>query len=334
MTSLFSRKRPEIAIDFGTANIRVIRRSEGMVFSEPSLCCFSRIDGVQSFVAAGSQADAMIDRTPASIYVQRPLCRGVLQDIEAAKGVLRYALSQSIGRRLGGGGRALIGVPGDSTQAERSAMLTAAYDAGLARVDLVAEPLAAAVGAGLPVATASGSMLIECGAGTTEVAVFSLGGICETGSVRIGGSTLDRAIADHLHLRHKFLVGEKTAEHLKLAYVADRLSVPGGTENPITAKGRSLQTGMPRTLEVDLKELDRVVEKHMAQIVSLVRDVLSRTPPELSRDIWDRGVILTGGGAIVPLLKTMIVSATGLRVEVAEEPDQCVAKGLHRMLNS
>lgn len=213
-------------------------------------------------------------------------------------------------------------------------MLTAAHDVGLTSVDLVVEPLAAAMGAGLPVAAAAGSMIIECGAGTTEVAVFALGGVCETGSIRIGGSTLDRAIADHLHLRHKFLIGERTAERVKLAYVADRLSQGRSGGEPITAKGRNLQSGLPKTLDVALDELDRVVERHVAQIVSVVRDVLVRTPPELSRDIWDRGVVLTGGGAFVPLLKTMIAGATGLKVEVAEQPEQCVAQGLHRMLAS
>jgi rod shape-determining protein MreB and related proteins len=334
MTSLLSRRRPEIAIDFGTANVRVIRRDEGIVFSEPSLCCFHRRDGVQSFVAAGSEAHAMIDRTPTSYHIQRPLSRGVLQDIEAAKSVLRHALSRTSRRRGTRAPRALIGVPADSTQAERSAMLTAAHDAGLAFADLIIEPLAAAVGAGLPVTAAAGSMLIECGAGTTEVAVFALGGVCETGSVRIGGSTLDRAIADHLHLRHKFLIGERTAERVKLAYVADRLSRSQGTGETITAKGRSLRTGLPTTLDVELDELDRVAEKHASQIVRVVRDVLVRTPPELSRDIWDRGVVLTGGGAFIPMLRTMISDATGLKVEVADQPEQCVALGLHRMLTS
>ena len=329
--SWFSLRRPEIAIDFGTANVRVIHRDDGIVFDEPSLCCFSRRDGVSSFVTAGVQANAMVDRTPAHLRIQRPLCRGVLQDIDAARSLLRYALSESLGRRGGRARRALIGVPVDSTQAERSAMLTAAHDAGMASATLVSEPLAAAVGAGLLVDRADGSMLIECGAGTTEVAVFSLGGVCETSTVRIGGSTLDRAIADHLHFRHKFLVGEQTAEQVKLDYVVSR-GLPSAGGGTIKARGRCLQTGLPKSARIDVEELDRVVEKHVLQIVSVVRDVLGRTPPELSRDIWDRGVVLTGGAAHLPLLSAMIAEATGLRVEVAEQPERSVASGLHRML--
>ncbi|RYD62243.1 MAG: rod shape-determining protein, partial [Verrucomicrobiaceae bacterium] len=276
-------------------------------------------------------ANAMVDRTPANLRIQRPLCRGVLQDIDAARSLLRFALSEALGRRGARGRRALIGVPADSTQAERSAMLTAAHDAGLASATLVAEPLAAAMGAGLPVESANGSMLIECGAGTTEVAVFSLGGVCETSTVRIGGSTLDRVIADHLHFRHKFLIGEQTAEQVKLAYVSSRETLGGDVEG-IKARGRCLQTGMPKSVRIKVEELDKVVEKHVLQIVGVVRDVLGRTPPELSRDIWDRGVVLTGGAAHLPLLSTMIAEATGLRVEVAERPERSVASGLHRML--
>lgn len=332
MASILSWRRPEIAIDFGTANVRVIRRGEGIVFDEPSLCCFSRHHGTLDLVAAGAEAHAMIDRVPANLKVRRPLCRGVLQDIATAKGLLRYALSRTIGARRLRAPSAIIGVPADATQAERSAMLTAANDAGFGTVTLVAEPLAAAIGADLPVEDAAGSMVIECGAGTTEVAVFSLGGLCETGSIRIGGATLDRAIADHLHLRHKFLIGELTAEQLKLDYVARRQGPDGDPADTIWVRGRCLKMGLPKAIGVATAEFDRVVEKHVEQIVRVVREVLGRTPPELSQDIHDRGVVLTGGGALMPLMRTMIAEATGLRVEAAAQPANCVANGLHRML--
>jgi len=332
MASLLSWRRPEIAIDFGTANVRMIRRDEGIVFDEPSLCCFDRRDGTMALVAAGAEAHAMIDRTPANLNIKRPLCRGVLQDIEAAKGLLRHALSRSVGgRRLRAPG-AIIGVPADATQAERSAMLTAANDAGFGRVTLVPEPLAAAIGADLPVDDAAGSMVIECGAGTTEVGVFSLGGLCEKGSVRIGGATLDKAIADQLHFRHKFLIGELTAERLKLDYIAVRQRSGHGSAEAIAVRGRCLREGLPKTIAIAASDLDRVVEKHVEQIVRVVREVLGRTVPELSRDIHDQGVVLTGGGALMPLIATMTTEATGLRVETAEHPANCVANGLHRML--
>lgn len=331
MASILSWRRPEIAIDFGTANVRVIHRNDGVVFDEPSLCCFSRRHGMADLVAAGAEAYAMVDRTPRDLQVRRPLCRGVLQDIDAAKGLLRYALSRTPGGKRLRTTRAIVGVPADATQAERSALLTAADDAGIGGATLVAEPLAAAIGADVPVGEPSGSMIIECGAGTTEVAVFSLGGLCATGSVRIGGATLDRAIADRLHLKHKFLIGDLTAEQLKLDYAALRQGLRPPAE-ALPVRGRCLRTGLPKSMDVDLQELDRVVEKHVDLIVRVVRDVLGRTAPELSHDIHDKGIMLTGGGAMTPLIGPMIAGATGLSVRTAAQPAQCVAQGLHRML--
>lgn len=214
MASLFSR-RPDLAIDFGTANLRVIRRDEGVVFDEPSLCCFSKDGNAPGLIAAGMGAQAMVDRTTGNLEVKRPLRRGVLQDINSARELLRYAVPKALGRRRTGPVRAVIGVPADATMAERSALLTAARDAGIGSARLIAEPFAAAIGAGLPVSAATGTMLVECGAGTTEVAVLSLGGICLTRSVRIGGASLDQAIADALHFRHKFLIGDTTAERVQ-----------------------------------------------------------------------------------------------------------------------
>lgn len=274
----------------------------------------------------------MVDRTPANLQVKRPLGRGVLQDIEAAGGLLRYAMSRAEGRRRLRAPRVIIGVPADATQAERNAMLTAANDAGFGEVELVAEPLAAALGAKLPVGDAAGSMIIECGAGTTEVAVFSLGGICVSGSVRIGGATLDRAIADQLHLHHKFLIGDLTAERLKLDYAARRQAGGAAEGETMSVRGRSLRSGLPMTMDVALSEIDMVVEKHVEQIVRVVRDVLGRTAPELSQDIHDRGVVLSGGGALMPQMSSMIAKATGLTVRIAEQPARCVAIGLHQML--
>ncbi|MBV1692034.1 rod shape-determining protein [Novosphingobium sp. G106] len=331
MASILSWRRPEIAIDFGTANVRVMSRDEGIVFDEPSLCCFSKRDGFSDLIAAGAEVQPMLDRTPANLNIKRPLCRGVLQDIDAAKGLLRHALSRSVGARRARSPNALIGVPADATQAERSAMLTAANDAGFGKVSLVTEPLAAAIGAGLQVEDAAGSMVVECGAGTTEVAIFSLGGTCETGTVRIGGASLDKAIADHLHLHHKFLIGNLTAEQLKMDYAAKRQGADA-RDAMVAVKGRCLRGGLPKTIEVAISEFDRVVEKHIDQIVQVVRTVLGRTAPELSQDIYDRGVMLTGGGALMPLMSTMITAATGLDVVVANEPANCVALGLHQML--
>ncbi len=330
MAFLF-QKPSHLAIDFGTANLRVIGRDEGIVFDEPSLCCFSKDGGTQSLVAAGIGAQAMVDRTSGNLEVKRPLRRGVLQDIDSARELLRYAVPRALGRKRTGTVRAVLGVPADATLAERGALLTAARDAGIGSVRLVPEPFAAAIGAGLPVGAPTGTMLIECGAGTTEVAVLSLGGICITRSVRIGGATLDQAIADYLHFRHKFLIGDTTAERVKRDYVEHRRTHADMAET-ISVKGRSLTSGLPTTIQVDLSELDIVVERHVAEIVEVTRDVLNETPPELSHDIHERGIVLTGGSAVVPLLQSRIEQATGLRAVTAIAPEQCVSNGLHHML--
>lgn len=333
MSSFLPRRRPEIAIDFGTANMRVLRRGDGLVFDEPSLCCVRGRHGMTSLLAAGSEAYAMVDRTPANLRIARPLCRGVLQDIDAAKRMLRYALAKSTGRRRWRAPAAIIGIPADATQAERSAMLTAARDAGLGPVTLLTEPFAAAIGAGIVVDRPSGAMVVECGAGTTEVAIFSLGGPCGSGSVRIGGDTLNRALADRVHLRHKFLIGERSAEQLKLDYVSLREADPAAPSD-LPVSGRCLRTGMPKTISVAMHDLDLIVERHVAQVVKVVRDVLARTAPDLSQDIHDAGIMLTGGGALVPLMRDMIAQGTGLKVVVAEKPAHCVARGLESLLDA
>ncbi|MBN8831298.1 MAG: rod shape-determining protein, partial [Sphingomonadales bacterium] len=268
---------------------------------------------------------------PANMYISKPLQRGVLQDMASARESLSYALARAVPRKSMTGPRGVFGIPADATEAERGALLTAARDAGFKSARLVAEPYLAALGAGLPVDKPTGTMIVECGAGTTEVAVISLGNICVTRSVRSGGASLDKAISDHLHFRHKFLVGEASAENLKIAYVLKRTSSPD-EPGSLSVKGRCLTSGMPSTLEVPVTELDEVVEKHVRPIVDVIRDALLETPPELSRDIHDRGIVLTGGSSVMPLLRTMIEESTGLAVSVAQEPEHGVARGLQRLL--
>ncbi len=331
MAQIFSlRRSPELAVDFGTANMRVVRRDGGVLFDEPSLCCFTRGDRSPTLVAAGSEAQAMVDRTPASLEVRRPLSRGVLQDIDAARALLRYAMPRALGRERYGAPRALFGVPADATQAERKALLTAASDAGLGPVRLVPESFAAAIGADLPVYEPTGTMIVECGAGTTEIAVISLGGICLAHSVRTGGAALNQAIADHLHFQHKFLIGDLTAEQIKrdlFTHEADAADQP----EDIEVKGRSLASARPMSIRISRSELVAVAEKHVAHIVEAVGETLGKTPPELSRDIHDNGIILAGGAAM-PLLRDRIAAATGLPVAIADDPDHCVTRGLQQML--
>lgn len=323
--------RPEIAIDFGTANLRVIRRDAGVVFNEPSLCCFTDLATLPRLVAAGTAAQAMMDRTPRKLAVRRPLRRGVLQDIHTASALLRYAVPKALDRKPWRKSRALIGIPADATQAERRALLTAASDAGLSAAQLVPEPFVAALGAGIRVDEPRAGLIVECGAGTTEVALLSLGGICISRSVRQGGAALDQAIADHLHFRHKLLIGRQSAERIKKDYVAQHLNT-GDNSGSIEVKGRSLLSMLPHSLHIGSAELDQVVEKHAMPILEVIRDVLNETPPELSHDLHSNGIILTGGGAVTPRLREMIERDTTLPVTVADDPALCVAQGLHRML--
>jgi len=330
-SSFFWRSAPRLAFDVGTANLRVISSERGILFDEPSICCFDAGDYNGALIAAGAKALPMADRTPPKVRIGRPLRRGVLQDLAAARALLRYA-----GECVGVRGRisaksTLIGVPADATQAERRALMTAARDANLGAVQLISEPVVAAIGAGLPIMEATGCMLVECGAGTTEVVVISLGGVCVSRTVRVGGASLDQAIADFLHFRHKFLIGEQSAERLKLE-LADEPVTGSGADCDMQVRGRSIEAGLPTVLTLPRQAFDEVLVKHFTMIVEAVVDTLNETPPELSHDILERGIILTGGSAPFPLLSTMLAKATGLDIMVAEDSRYCVARGLQELL--
>lgn len=325
------RGAADLAIDFGTANTRIYVRGSGIVFEEPSLCCFSDETWEPKLLAVGEAVTRIVGRTSGPLRIARPLARGVLNDIEAGREMLRHAIHASIGRRRLRSPRAIIGVPADATHAERTALVTTANDAGVRVVELVPEPLAAAFGAGLPVEEPEGSMLIECGAGTTEVGVLSLGALCVQRSVRIGGHALNQAIIDHLHSRHKFLIGQETAERVKLE-ISERLFDDQSNTSDLELKGHNVLSGGPTTFCVSAQELIGVIDRHAALIVDVVRDALNETPPELSRDIHDRGIYLSGGSASVKILQHAITQATGLRTHVADEPLRCVAKGLGAMM--
>jgi len=332
MMNLLSRRpKPRLAFDLGTANLRVISIDDGLVFEEPSICCFKRGNPGTELVAAGSAAWPMFERTPDTLNMKKPLDRGVLIDLDAAKALLSYAYRQVRAHKRASRAASLIGVPADATLVERRALLTAAEDAGLGSVRLVNEPMAAAIGAGLNVADANGSMLIECGAGTTEIVVISLGGISVRKTIRIGGASLDQAIADHLHFQHKLLIGGQTAERAKLE-IADLIRDGREHATPISISGRSLVTGMPGSKSLPIKEFAGVIRKHNGHIVEAVKNALAATPPELSCDIFDHGITLTGGSAHVPLLAEMITDATDLPVSIAERNEHCVALGLKEML--
>lgn len=323
--------KPDLAIDFGTANTRVVTAEGGIVFDEPSLCCFAIGSGSGELVATGNAAQLMKDRTTGNLRIVRPLNRGVLADILAARHFLAYAVQASVGQRRLRSFRAIIGVPADATKAERSALLTAARDAGLGGVELLSEPLAAARGADLDVDQARGSMIVECGAGTTEAAVVSLGGICASASLRGGGDALDAAIVDYLHFQHKFLISPTTAEKIKCDIIgAEQDETTSATD--VVVKGRSLVTGLPQVIRLPVDELLPVAARHTAGITRMVLELLGSLSPELSRDVHDSGIVLTGGSAAVSLVKSALVKATGLQIVVAPSAAHCVVKGLRKAL--
>ncbi len=332
MTGLLThkRRRADVAIDFGTANL-VLGDGAGICFNEPSICCFSDQEGRSRLHAAGAEAHMMAEHATGPLRIARPLRHGVMSDIHAGREMIRYAVKQSGRRRAFRRARAIVGVPADATQAERQALLTAVRDAGVTGVRLLHEPLMAAIGAGLTVEEPRGRMLVDCGAGTTEVAVISLGGICLFRSVRIGGDTLDEAIIHLLHSRYRLDVGLRTAEKVKREIAAF-----GAARNceaaTIDVSGRSVTGGVPVRLAVPASDLLSLLARHAETVAEIVKLVLAETPPELSRDILEDGITLTGGASLISLLSPSIAAATGLEVVIADRPRDCVALGLARVL--
>jgi rod shape-determining protein MreB len=325
------RQRADIAIDLGTANTLVVERGSGIVFDQPSICCFKGFDAIPEFVAAGAEALTYVGRTPKPLRIVRPLRNGVLSDIGAARELIRYATRTLRPAWRLARTRALIGLPADATQAERRALATAAVDAGLAEPELVAEPLMSAIGAGLAVDEPRGRMVVDCGAGTTEVIIISLGQICFNHSVRGGGEALDRMLIDHLHQRHRFQIGSSTAEQLKLELSS--LLARGAASALLEVRGLDVTQGIPRTITVPACELLAVWDRYSQEILGAVRTALAETPPELCRDILEDGITLTGGAAMTGLLASLISDRTGVETRVSEAPLKAVADGLGALLN-
>ena len=321
--------KADIAIDLGTANTIVVKRGAGVVFAEPTICCFDDRDN-HKLVAAGLDANRMVGRVTSGLRIARPLRGGVLSDFEAGREILRYATRAMRPRWPKRRLSALIGIPADATQAERSALQNAAHEAGIANVELLPEPLLAAIGVGLDIAQPRGRMLVDCGAGTTEVVVISLGGLCVARSTRIGGETLDEALIAHLHLRHRFDIGPAGAESLK-RMVAEHLR-EGSEERIVSISGRNLASGLPETIDLPCSELLVVYERHLMEIVETIMAALLETPPELSQDILEDGITITGGASMSDLLKELIREKTGLAINSPAEPLNSVAAGLEKLL--
>lgn len=320
------RRKPDLAIDLGTANMRMAVRGEGVVFDEPSLCCYRDRAGRSHFVSAGKAVLPMVDRLPKTLSIRQPLARGVLQDIDATSSLLAHGIATVLGKRRRSRPGALIGIPADATKAEANALRTAADDAGLGRVELIREPFAAAIGAGVAVNEARASMIIECGAGTTEVSVFSINGQCRNRSVRLGGLGLDEALSEYLHTTHHFMIGRSTAERLKRKLASAQNS---GT---VQIKGRSLRTGLPGTLSLAESEFEPVFARHFARFADATRLVLGEISADLAADLLTERVVATGGGICPDHLTVALIRECGVPVTIADNASGCVARGLEQLM--
>lgn len=324
--SLFSKTGFDLGIDLGTANTLVALPTGGVVFDQPSVCCFQGYDAVPRFISAGSQAHSHIGKVAKPLKIVFPLRNGVLSDMLAATELLTFVRKSISMRHQWRRPRPLIGVPADATQAERHALVTAALDAGFSDPELVAEPLLAAIGLGLDIDEPRAKMVVDCGAGTTDIAVISLGAICVSQTVRGGGDALDQALADHLNFRHRFQIGTVSAEGLKREISA---TLSRGESNAvIEVSGLDAASGLPRVLSVRTNDLMKVWDRFIDPIAEGVRAALGATAPELSNDILEDGILLCGGGALAGLLADRIAERTGVSTTVADAPLEAVARGL------
>ncbi|GAB4256794.1 MULTISPECIES: rod shape-determining protein [Deferrisoma] len=319
----------DLAIDLGTANTLVYVRGKGIVASEPSVVAVRKEgQGGGRILAVGKEAQRMLGRTPGSIVAIRPMKDGVIADFDICEAMLRYFIQKVHNRRKLVRPRVIVGVPSGITQVERRAVRESAESAGAREVYLIEEPMAAAIGAGLPVTEPSGNMIVDIGGGTTEVAVISLAGIVYSQSVRVAGDKMDEAIVQYIKRKYNLLIGERTAEEVKMT-VGTAYPDPDGGDHPQTmeVKGRDLVAGIPKTITVHTDEIRESLREPINAIVQAVRIALEKTPPELAADIVDKGIVLAGGGALLRNLDVLLREETGLPVMVADDPLSCVAQG-------
>jgi rod shape-determining protein MreB len=324
--SLFTR---DIGIDLGTANTLVHVRDRGIVISEPSVVAIEA--RTKRVIAVGAEAKRMVGRTPANIIAIRPLRDGVISDFDVTEQMIKYFVHR-VHDRIGliPRPRMLLGIPSGVTEVEKRAVRNAALNAGARWAGLIEEPMAAAIGAGLPISEATGSLIVDIGGGTTEVAVISLDGIVASRSIRLGGDEMDQDIVAFARREYNLLLGERTAEDVKIAIGS---AYPGDAdERRVTLRGRDLLTGLPRAVEVGGEQIREALEPSVQQIVDTIKDTIEETPPELVADIMDQGIVLAGGGALMAGLDRRIAEATQMPVHVAEDPLTCVVRGTGKVL--
>ena len=326
--SIFSVFSSDLAIDLGTANTLVYARGRGVVVNEPSIVALNKNSG--EICAVGKEAKEMLGRTPGNIVAIKPMKDGVIADFKVTERMLNYFIRKAHNRKLLVHPRIVIGVPSEITPVEKRAVLDSAYRAKASEVFLVEQAMAAAIGAGLPITEACGNMVVDIGGGTSEIAIISLSGIVFSRSVRVAGNEMDEAIMHYLKRKYSLLIGERTAEKIKI-----EIGSAHPLEKPLTmeVRGRNLIEGVPKTITVTDAEIREALSECVGTIINALRVALERTPPELSADISDRGIVLTGGGSLLKNLDKRISEETGLPVSLADDPLACVALGTGKMLS-
>jgi rod shape-determining protein MreB len=330
-SNLLGMMSSDMAIDLGTANTLVYVKGRGIVLNEPSVVAIVDQRGRKQVLAVGDEAKLMLGRTPGNIEAIRPLRDGVIADFEIAEEMIKHFIRKVHNRRSFASPQVIVCVPSGSTAVERRAIQESAESAGARRVFLIEEPMAAAIGAGLPVTEPTGSMVVDIGGGTTEVAVLSLGGIVYSRSVRVGGDKMDEAIISYIRRNHNLLIGESTAERVKKE-IGTAKPPEEGVGRTMEVKGRDLMNGVPKELVINQMQIAESLAEPVGAIIEAVKVALEHTAPELAADIVDKGIVLTGGGALLGDLDQVLREATGLPVSIADEPLSCVALGTGRAL--
>ncbi|MBO5347576.1 MAG: rod shape-determining protein [Lachnospiraceae bacterium] len=312
----------DIGIDLGTASILVYIRGKGVVLKEPSVVAFDR--DTNKIKAIGENARLMLGRTPGNIVAVRPLRQGVISDYKVTERMMKYFIQKALGKRTFRKPRIAVCVPSGVTEVEKKAVEDATYEAGAREVSIIEEPIAAAIGAGIDISRPCGNMIVDIGGGTSDIAVISLGGTVVSASIKVAGDDFDEAIVRWMRKKHNLLVGERSAEDLKIK-IGTVYDV--GEETFMDVRGRDLVTGLPKTITVSSRETEEALREPVNQIVETIHSVLEKTPPELAADIADRGIVLTGGGSLLRGLEELIHSKTGINTITAEDPMTAVAVG-------
>ncbi|MBC6414795.1 MAG: rod shape-determining protein [Bdellovibrionales bacterium] len=328
---LISYFKQDIAVDLGTANTLVYSPDKGIILNEPSVVTIQKYENERKVLAVGKKAKYMLGRTPGNIIASRPIKDGVIADFEVTQQMLKYFISASTKKNLFIRPRIVISVPYGITQVEKRAVQESALSAGARSVHLIEEPLAAAIGAGLPITEAAGNLIVDIGGGTTGVAIISMGGIVICESIKVGGDKFDEAIINYIRRHFNLLIGERTAENIKI-----NLGTAFCIENEnkhFAVKGRDLVTGNPKTINLNRFQINKALSEPLEQIIGAIRLALEKTPPELSSDIVDNGIFLTGGGALLHNMDILLKEKTELPVSIAEKPLYCVVLGAGETLN-